>query len=126
MPKIEFIIDWVDPVPKGRPRFSGGHVFTPKKTLDYEKLVARAVMECNQAAFSGPVQVEMHFVLRTHRRADVDNLAKSVMDGCNGYAFEDDTQVCRITATKKHGKTPSTHVIISPLEDDGVWHYTDK
>lgn len=34
-------------------------------------------------------------------RADVDNLVKTVLDGLNGAAFEDDRQVVNIKAFKR-------------------------
>lgn len=33
-------------------------------------------------------------------RADIDNLIKTVLDGLNGVAWEDDTQVVKVEAVK--------------------------
>lgn len=36
----------------------------------------------------------------TQRRMDVDNVAKSVLDGLNGVAYEDDNQVVELLVRK--------------------------
>jgi len=33
-------------------------------------------------------------------RSDIDNLIKTVLDGLNGVAWEDDTQVVKVEAVK--------------------------
>ena len=51
------------PVPKGRPRLGKGHVYTPKKTKDYEKKVAMVALQarqiCGLKKLTGPVEVLM-------------------------------------------------------------------
>lgn len=43
----------------------------------------------------------MQFRLDHGRRVDTDNLAKAVMDGLTGIAWEDDSQVCVLVATRE-------------------------
>ncbi len=87
------------PVPKERPRLIPARgnrrpmVITPKRTLDYEALVAASALEAGVTAFEGNVHLSVVFYLPSHRRADGDNLIKSVMDGLNGIAYADDSQV---------------------------------
>lgn len=47
---------------------------------------------------------ELHFYTATRRRADLDNLVKSTLDGMNGVAFLDDHQVSQIFATRRYDK----------------------
>jgi Holliday junction resolvase RusA-like endonuclease len=35
---------------------------------------------------------------------DLDNLAKAVLDGCNGVVFEDDKQVVTLCLTKRYAQ----------------------
>jgi hypothetical protein len=37
-----------------------------------------------------------------HKRLDVDNLAKFVLDALNGYLYRDDSQIVQLQATKAH------------------------
>jgi Holliday junction resolvase RusA-like endonuclease len=107
-------------------------VYTPQKTASYENLVRLAFLEQNKGAEpeKGPVQIEMTFYfappksaywpvnskhngelkvgwwLRKHTsKPDRETLGKAVLDGLNGVAFVDDSQIWRVTASKMyHGK----------------------
>ena len=37
-------------------------------------------------------------------RPDVDNYAKSLIDGMNGVVFKDDSQICDLTVRKRYGE----------------------
>lgn len=119
----------------------GGHarVYTPKSTASYENLVRLAFLEQNRGAEpeKGPVQIEMTFyfappksaywpvnskhngelkdgwALKKHTsKPDIDNLAKSVLDGLNGVAFKDDSQIWRVTASKMYSEKPCVLVTL--------------
>ncbi len=82
------------PVPCGRPRSTlAGHVYMPERTRKFERLVRRMTAAVFDAPLEGPVSLHLTFVLPDRRRRDIDNLAKSIMDGMNGVAFVDDSQV---------------------------------
>ncbi len=107
------VVKWTvlgDPVPKGRPRvFRRGNfvqAVTPQRTRDYEaRIHASARSETMQGLpLEGPVWAELHFYTATRRRADLDNLVKSTLDGMNGVAFLDDHQVSQIFATRRYDK----------------------
>jgi len=88
-----------EPVPKARPRLGrGGHAYTPSRTAAWEERVGWAYREAQGPEFHGPVQVALHFRRKSRRRADLDNLIKSVLDGLNGVAWQDDSQVKCIQA----------------------------
>ena len=50
-------------------------------------------------------------------KPDLDNIAKSVLDGLNGIAFVDDSQIIRIHAEKKFG---DRNVIVVVVKREGV------
>jgi crossover junction endodeoxyribonuclease RusA len=99
------------PVAKGRPRLGRrGRVFTPQRTLDAEAAIAAA---WNGPQFDGPLKLtvvfkqnEMEVTVEKYPdgasklRGDVDNYLKTVMDGLNGVAWEDDKQVHAVVAEK--------------------------
>lgn len=121
------------PVGKGRPRWSGTHMYTPSTTQQYEMAVARA---CKKAMGglrmkTTPVRVwvEVRKTIPAHvskatreamlsgqirpmARPDLDNVVKSVLDGCNGIAYEDDCQVVVIVAVCAYAECPSVSVKI--------------
>jgi Holliday junction resolvase RusA-like endonuclease len=37
------------------------------------------------------------------RRRDLDNIAKSILDGCNGVLWDDDAQVDGLTVVRRDG-----------------------
>lgn len=129
--KSEFII-WGEPVPKGRPRLGKRGTFTPVKTKQYEELV-RFCYE-NKPYLKGPVQAEIKVFFPTPKsisktkqskligkpytkhRGDLDNIIKSILDGLNGVAYDDDTQVWSITSSKTYSDTPRVEVILTETE----------
>ena len=140
MRKIEFFVPGA-PVGKGRPRAArrgaGVVMFTPGKTADYEALVAAtaaAALACDALAhqlLDGPLEavLEMRFPVPASwskaRRAralagaewhtskpDADNVAKAVLDACNGVVFRDDAQVVVMIATKAFSEEPGVRVVI--------------
>lgn len=102
------------PISKGRPRLGRrGRVYTPATTLDFEKKVAEAWIKSKGTIFEGPVSVTIElsvtgFMVRVNSiatpasplRGDVDNYAKSILDGLNGVAFKDDKQVHILKVSK--------------------------
>ena len=101
--------------PKQRPRFmrrgSFIQTYTPKATLDYQKLVADSYIEKygNIKPLTGALIMEIDAFFNVPKsyskkkkaslvgkpnmqhNGDIDNIAKSVLDGLNGVAYEDDT-----------------------------------
>ena len=49
------------------------------------------------------------------RNGDLDNIAKSILDALNGYAFKDDAQVTTLMVSKRYGNCPFVTV---SLEED--------
>jgi len=79
---------------RGRKAF----VYTPPDTKEYEKLVGW-VARCAGCKPAGePVAVVLDIYVR--RKMDVDNVAKSVLDGFTGVAYEDDDQVIELLIRK--------------------------
>ena len=139
--KIEFFVPGA-PVGKGRPRAArrgaGVVMFTPGKTADYERLVAAtaaAALSCDALAahqlLDGPLEAVLEMRLPVPaswskaKRAralagvewhtskpDADNVAKAVLDACNGVVFRDDSQVVILIATKAFSEEPGVRVVI--------------
>ena len=122
-------------VPKQRPRISGRRAYTPKRTKDYEG----RVLDAFRSSYSGfypafgkdtPVSVEIRIgqaipkswsrkkqlqaelgeIVPLSRNGDVDNIAKSILDALNGFAYEDDCQVVRLKITKSYSMKPYAEV----------------
>ena len=116
------------PVAKGRPRMTkSGHVYTPQTTREHEERIRNAAMSemgrskilpwtekqplkvVIDAFFKLPksatkkdrVDVLNHIKFPTVK-ADVDNIAKSILDGMNGYVYGDDAQVVDLVITKRY------------------------
>ena len=110
---IEFVV--VGKIqPKQRPRFMRRGAFiqtyTPEPTLRYQKLVADTYiehygntklegalkMDINAffnvpKSYSKKKKAELYGKPNTQHNGDIDNIAKSVLDGLNGSAYDDDT-----------------------------------
>lgn len=100
--------------PKQRPRFMRRGAFiqtyTPEPTLKYQKLVADSYLEkydgikltgalvMNIDAFfnvpkslSEKKKMALYGKPNVQHNGDIDNVAKSILDGLNGIAYDDDT-----------------------------------
>ncbi len=134
---MDFTI-YIDPKPKGRPRFfARGNfrgTYTPKKTKDYEKELALKCLPYKPSEIlTGPLQVKLSFgmpipksfskkkrleaisgeLAHTKKSGDIDNLCKSVLDSLNGVFFEDDSQIIYLTAGKHYAENPFININIS-------------
>jgi Holliday junction resolvase RusA-like endonuclease len=129
------------PVAKGRPTV--GHSFggfitlrTPQKTVIYENLIKQKAAEAmkNNPPILGPVQIKIEAFfppLKTFskkkrssalngkilptKKPDIDNIAKSALDGMNKVVYLDDTQVIDITLCKRYAETPGLIIHVKEL-----------
>lgn len=94
-----------------------GRVYTPARTRDYEKLVAKyakaAIESQGWEAVDGCYSLEI-FVQRARYVGDLDNYLKAVSDGLNGIVWPDDSMVQKIVArfVNRNRKTPGVWVRI--------------
>lgn len=89
------------PRPKERHRLgANGRMYTPEKTVQYERAIAAvARLYLGHWRKDGRYRTTLTFVFDCTRRGDLDNYVKAVHDGLQGFAFENDKQVC------EHGPT---------------------
>lgn len=125
---IQFLIP-INPVPKGRPRFSSrGHAYTPETTRDFEKAVKffalNEMRKKSLGAISGPIGVSLRFgLIRPKRpknkehitRPDIENLAKSVLDALNEVCYLDDSQICELYLRKIYSDAPHIYISIHKI-----------
>jgi len=121
----------IRPTPKGRPRTAvrGGRaiIYTPETTAKFEKAVAQYARLKVKNMLSGPLTaiLEFHFIppksWSEKKKAqafdhvikpDLDNLEKSVLDALEGICFENDSQICRKSSSKRYGSTDQIIVTI--------------
>ena len=99
---------------------SGG-VYTPKTTVDYEKLVAAAWNnKYGMLALNGKLRLAIHIWTDRHAKQDVDNLAKSILDGMQraGAFAQGDEQVYSLGVIKYPAKVDlCVMVSVMQLED---------
>jgi crossover junction endodeoxyribonuclease RusA len=66
----------------------------------------------------GPVAVSV-LAYRPRRRGDIDNLAKAILDGLNGFAYTDDAQVVYLSMTRyDDARNPRVLVRVSRVGSD--------
>lgn len=126
------------PTAKGRPRLSKlGHAYTPASTREYEVKVKQSAWIAMQTSklqktdrrvgviisflfeipksYSKQKRLECETGARIPGKPDIDNLAKTILDGCNDIIYGDDAAVWHLTAFKRYcdvGQEPHTQVKI--------------
>lgn len=133
---LQFHIDG-DPVPKGRPKFTNRagfmRTYTPKQTVEYELLVRQAAKAAMGPTdlLETPVGVYLYIRLpipetytkkrkeaclsgqeKPTKRPDIDNLAKSILDGMTGIVWKDDCQIVSLHVTKVYSSGPGVDVLV--------------
>ena len=122
MKRFEFTVPG-EPVPKGRPRvqtkdrrgkkLAYPRVYTPTKTAQAERRIAQYALDAGvRKSLSGRISVKIEFWKASARKTDLDNLVKTVLDGLNGVAWDDDEQVCELEASKMHAGDPRTTIVM--------------
>lgn len=115
---LSFKITGLRALAKERPRTGkSGHVYTPKRTKDYEQLVkAHAIAALPNSGYSiptGPVWLDVYIVDKIPKswsaekkgraargeispnKGDLDNRNKAISDALNGIGYLDDKQICK-------------------------------
>jgi len=117
------------PVPKQRPRAAKRkygsadiYMFTPKKTVDYEKAVRHATVAAmhtwkveNKRPW--PVEksrfsVNIFLWMADNRTRDLDNCVKSLTDAMNKVVYADDRQIDELYAVRDYDKTNPRAVVV--------------
>ena len=139
--KKKFIIIG-EPKGKGRPRFGKGRTYTPKDTVDYENTVSYEYQrQCGSYNFStGGEKVPIAIIINAFagvpksvskkksvamvrgkikptKKPDLDNIAKIIMDGLNGIAYTDDSQVVSMVVNKRYATEPYVEVVITEFNE---------
>ena len=111
-----------EPVAKERARVYSGRAFTPKRTKAYEEQVAWEYKKQKGKFYAEDavkVKIELYFAppkritkkelekISTGQaiytgKKDIDNIAKSILDGLNGVAYIDDRQVIELSISKQY------------------------
>jgi Holliday junction resolvase RusA-like endonuclease len=97
-----------------------GGVYTPKTTVDWEKIVASAWNDkFGMLSLNGKLRVTINVYTDRHAKQDVDNLAKSILDGMQraGAFSEGDEQVYSLGVVK-HAATDNLCVWVSVVALD--------
>lgn len=133
MPEAITFTAYCDPVGKARPRVTRtGHVYTPKRTTNFEAEIARAARPHFDAPLSAPVRVTIWATFKPAKswskaktasamhgphtqKPDLDNVEKAVLDALNGIAFTDDSLVAEKSARKVWGPVARVVVTVEPI-----------
>lgn len=89
------------PIAKQRARARGGQFYTPAATRNFEDMVAFIARAVPARDLSGEISVEIAIRTRRALRGDVDNYAKSILDGIvKGGLLRDDREITSLCISK--------------------------
>ena len=130
------------PVGKERPRMvrmgNKTIAYTPAKTRNFEKLIQTEYIRQKGYKYGNiPVNIRLELgysmpktasktikecmldgMMLPCKRPDIDNVAKAILDGLNGLAYEDDKQVCELIIRKFYSEKEHIKIFISGLQQD--------
>jgi Holliday junction resolvase RusA-like endonuclease len=122
---VEYVFE-IDPVPKGRPRFTRqGRAYTPQRTKIFESELSDLMREQSSCVESGSLKVEIIFYLRKPKtvkrkyptvKPDLDNFIKGFCDAGNGILWEDDAQIVTMTASKQYADSGRIYLKITRIK----------
>ncbi|MDZ4991918.1 RusA family crossover junction endodeoxyribonuclease [Clostridium perfringens] len=106
---------------KARPRVCRGHAFTPKDTVQYEKLVRDWYKQQDGRYLEGPVKaliIAYYKIPKSYskkrvqairdglekptKKPDADNIGKIILDSLNGIAYKDDAYISDFRVKKEY------------------------
>ncbi|MCX0404568.1 RusA family crossover junction endodeoxyribonuclease [Clostridium perfringens] len=106
---------------KARPRICRGHAFTPKDTVQYEKLVRDCYQKQDGRYLEGSVRaliIAYYKIPKSYtkkrvqaikdglekptKKPDADNIGKIILDSLNGIAYKDDSQIVELSVIKRY------------------------
>lgn len=106
---------------KARPRVCRGHAFTPKDTVQYEKLVRDCYKQQDGRYLEGPIKaliIACYKIPKSYskkrvqairdglekptKKPDADNIAKIILDSLNSVAYKDDSQIIELSIIKRY------------------------
>lgn len=115
----------IRPIPKARPRLGKFAVYTPKKTADYENLIAYEwKRRYKNLILKNAVKLDLLFCFKKAKsckkdyhtqRPDIDNLEKAILDGLNKTAFLDDCQVVEMKSKKVFSDVDKIVITVTEL-----------
>lgn len=132
MTTIKFTIH-DNPLPQSRARSKEGQrPYTTPKTRRWEKTVGQyarlAMAEAGLEPLEGELGVGLIFHRATAHRADIDNLVKSIFDGCNRILWRDDAQVeaCTQLVMRKVGDELALVTVVVMPKADWLAHFGER
>lgn len=106
---------------KARPRICRGHAFTPKDTVQYEKLVRNCYKQQDGRYLEGPIKaliIAYYKIPKSYskkrvqairdglekptKKPDADNIGKIILDSLNGIAYKDDANIIDLQVKKEY------------------------
>lgn len=96
----------INVIPRASPRIRKGKygVYYENWYYQYLKEIKTELTNLAFKVTEIPLDVEIHFYKNCHNKSkrygDIDNLAKGILDACNGVLWKDDKQIVRLTVEK--------------------------
>lgn len=107
------------PIGKQRPRVTKHGTYTPAETAKFERRVGLGAMAA-RGIQRWPLDARYRVTIWAHfpdaRRRDIDNIAKSCLDGMIGVLFGDDSQVDSLRVERSIDREqPRTEVTVEVI-----------
>ena len=109
--------------------------YTPKNTVNYENLIRKSYKNSDgNFKLENPIDADILAIfpvpksaskkikeemlngnIKYTKKPDCDNVAKVILDALNGTAYNDDSQVCKLSVEKIYGEDPMVKVHLKEI-----------
>ena len=114
----------IDVIPQGRPRVIKGRAYDPPKSAKFKRDFA-ALLHTDTDLMTDTLKVDITVYraaskfkqgASSKRYGDCDNLAKGILDACNGVIWQDDSQILKLSVEKAVASEPQIVLIVDELK----------
>lgn len=91
--------------------------YLSKRAKQWKELVN---LTCSKKIHPDKIEMSVVFHLKNHKRRDIDNMTKALLDSFEDIFYKDDKQIYRLTLEKVIDGTEKTEVIIKKYCENSV------
>lgn len=104
---------------------SKGYIYKTKQHNDYVKMVRQICVAHRITPLLGDLGIIIVWY-RAAKRRDIDSPIKTLLDSLNGFAYEDDKQICELSIFRSDEEPKNPRILVKVFDLFGQENFTDE